>query len=556
MKNSEYWKERFRLLEESQNQKGVQCYAEIEKQYRTAQKQIEGEIAKWYQRFMDNNDVSIQKARRMLDKRQLDELKWDVNEYIRRGRENANNGLWMKQLENASARYHISRLEALKLQVQQRIETLYDEQHGSIDSAMKNIYKSGYYHTAFEIQKGVGVGWNFAMLDDKTISKVINKPWAADGKNFSERIWGNRQKLVNELNTTLVQNIILGQDPQIAIDAIAKKMNVSKANAGRLVMTEKAFFSSVAQKDSFDELGVEQFEVVATLDSRTSKICQNMDGKHFPISQWEIGTTAPPFHVNCRSTTVPFFDDEFDNIGERAARGENGKTYYVPADMTYKEWKKTLNQNSAESGLTEYANNSKMNAESDDVSLEYQRYGRNKETTINHTYIDSGEYRNKFDSITDNIKVNRVLYTKAKEMLKHRSGTKYEDMYWIDGTTGEVVVSALNEQKESGIRYTDAILKAISDKQNLIVFHNHPGSMPPSAADFNSMLSHGYETAFVVCHDGKIYQYVSKEEITEDLYEAYIKKYVKKGYSEKEAQLKALEELKRNHDIDFWEVLP
>lgn len=70
-----------------------------------------------------------------------------------------------------------------------------------------------------------------------------------------------------------------------------------------------------------------------------------------------------------------------------------------------------------------------MKSEGDDVLLEYQRYGRNKETAINHTYINSGEYRSKFDRITENINVNRILYNKAKEMLNHRSGTKYEDMY-------------------------------------------------------------------------------------------------------------------------------
>ena len=161
------------------------------------------------------------------------------------------NGTWVKQLENASARYHISRLEALKLQTQQSIEAMFGNQLDSIDSAMRNIYTSGYYRTAFEIQKGVGVGWDFATLDEKQISKIINKPWAVDGKNFSERIWGNRQKLVNELNTELTRNVILGQNPQKAIDAIARKMNTSKNVAGRLVMTEEAFFSSAAQKDCF-----------------------------------------------------------------------------------------------------------------------------------------------------------------------------------------------------------------------------------------------------------------------------------------------------------------
>ena len=343
MKSSDYWQKRFELLEQAAHQQGVQCYADIEKQYRQAQKTLEGQIAAWYQRFADNNGVTLADAKRMLTAKELAELKWDIQDYIRYGEENAINGTWVKQLENASARFHISRLEALKLQTQQSIEVMFGNQLDSIDRIMRDVYKSGYYHTAFEIQKGVGVGWDFSTLDDKQISKVINKPWAVDGKNFSERIWGNRQKLVNELNNTLTQNIILGKDPQKAIDEIARKMNTSKTNAGRLVMTEEAFFSSAAQKDCFAELDVEMYEIVATLDSHTSEICRGMDGKHFKMSEWQIGTTAPPFHVNCRTTTVPYFDDEFDAVGERAARDEEtGKTYFVPGNMTYKEWEKAF----------------------------------------------------------------------------------------------------------------------------------------------------------------------------------------------------------------------
>ena len=39
--------------------------------------------------------------------------------------------------------------------------------------------------------------------------------------------------------------------------------------------------------------------------------------------------------------------------------------------------------------------------------IEQQRYGRNKDTIINHTYIESGEYRNKFDGISDDKELNR-----------------------------------------------------------------------------------------------------------------------------------------------------
>ena len=93
--------------------------------------------------------------------------------------------------------------------------------------------------------------------------------------------------------------------------------------------------------------------------------------------------------------------------------------------------------------------------------LEYQRYGRNKNTVINSTYINSGEYRRKFDKITHNDDINRILYLKAKEMLFHRSGTLLEDMYWIDGDTGEIVAKALDEKEEEKIEYTTSIYNTI-----------------------------------------------------------------------------------------------
>ena len=325
-----------------QNQKGLQCESEIEEQYREAQKQIEGQIRIWYQRFAEPNGVNLQEARRMLTNRERKELKSDLNEYIRYGKENAVNSNWQKQLEHISGKSHISRLDSLKLQMQQSVESMFASQQITIDSAMQEIYQSGYYHTAFELQKGIGVGWKIAALDEGKIAKVMQKPWAADGKNFSERIWSNRQKLVNELHSQVSRSIILGQDPQQVIDIITKKLDTSKKIAERLVMTEEAFFSGAAQKDCFEELGVEQYEIVATLDSHTSKICHEMDGKVFPMSQWEVGVTAPPFHVWCRTTTVPAFGDEFDNRGKRAVRGEDGKTYEIPENMSYEEWQRAF----------------------------------------------------------------------------------------------------------------------------------------------------------------------------------------------------------------------
>lgn len=351
MNNAEYWKLRFEQLEQAQNQKGVKAYADIERQYKEAQKQLEGQIARWYQRFATNNGISLAETRQYLKGADLKEFKWDVQEYIKYGQDNALNSGWMKELENASAKYHISKLEALKVQTQHSLEVMYAKQFGTMHGALSDAFESGYYHTAYELQHGFNVGWDIAGLDQAQIEKVLAKPWAADGYNFSERIWGNKNKLISEVHNELSRNIMLGADPQKAIDSLAKKMNTSKNNAGRLVMTEEAYFSSAAQKDCFESLGVEQYEIVATLDSHTSDICRSLDGKHFPMKDYQPGVTAPPFHVYCRSTTVPYFDEQFD-IGERAARDEEtGKTYYIPDDMNYQEWKETFVDGGDKSGF-------------------------------------------------------------------------------------------------------------------------------------------------------------------------------------------------------------
>lgn len=341
MTNAEYWKQRFTQLEAAQNRKGATAYLEMEKQYKAAQNELEAQIARWYQRFADSNGISLAQAKQWLKGQDLAEFKWDVKEYIKYGKENAINGAWMQELENASSKFHISRLEALQIQTQNSLETMFAQQMGTMKKALSDVYASEYYHTAYTVQQGFGLGWDIAGLDQAQIEKVLSKPWAVDGYNFSTRIWNSKTKLIGEVHNELSKNLLTGADPQKAIDSLAKKMGTSKSNAGRLVMTEQAYFSSAAQKDCFNDLDVEEYEIVATLDSHTSDICRSLDGKVFKMSDYKPGVTAPPFHVYCRSTTAPHFKDNFD-VGERAARGADGKTYYVPDDVTYSEWKKAF----------------------------------------------------------------------------------------------------------------------------------------------------------------------------------------------------------------------
>ena len=186
--------------------------------------------------------------------------------------------------------------------------------------------------------------------------------------------------------------------------------------------------------------------------------------------------------------------------------------------------------------------------------LEKQRYGRNKETIINHNYINSGEYRKKFNCISNNEVLNRTVYKIAKKMLNHRSGTLYEDMYWIDIDTGEIVASEVNQKVEKGIKYSKATLREIKNHKNILVIHTHPNSMPPSISDFNSAYKNGYQICIVCCHDGKVFLYKSRTNIFEFFYKGTVAKYKNMGYDEYEAQIMALREYETQENISFKEV--
>jgi SPP1 gp7 family putative phage head morphogenesis protein len=85
-----------------------------------------------------------------------------------------------------------------------------------------------------------------------------------------------------------------------------------------------------------------KYEYVATLDSRTSPICQRLDGREFSYNK---GPT-PPQHFNCRSTTVPVVDfdglqkkyPELEKPPETALDTRPSITGRVPQGTPYGNW--------------------------------------------------------------------------------------------------------------------------------------------------------------------------------------------------------------------------
>lgn len=446
MKHKDYWRKRFEQLEEAQNNKSVKYYLELEKQYKLAINSIEKDILAWYNRFAKNEGISLLEAKKLLNTRELEEFKWSVEEYIRHGKENAINQKWMKELENASARVHITRLEALKLQIQQQVEVLYGNELDGIDKLMRDIYTSGYYHTAFNVQQGVNVGWSLMSLDTNRINKVISKPWTSDGLNFSERIWGkHRPALINELHTKLTQSIIRGENPKNLVNDFAKRFNVSKLQAKNLIMTESAFFASASRKDCFNDLDVEKYEIIATLDLRTSNICRELDGKIFDMKDYQVGITAPPFHCRCRTTTAPFFSDE---EGYRAARGEDGKTYYVPSSMKYQEWyEKYVKNNTKQTGGKYTKGDIEWNIRREEEAELYYNNIRNRKDDISKISRNTNWSQKSIGQIKNHIFYNtHIMRDGTRSMLDADYSMSVAWQRLINGTHEDIDILLLKHE--------------------------------------------------------------------------------------------------------------
>ena len=121
-------------------------------------------------------------------------------------------------------------------------------------------------------------------------------------------------------------------------------MNAAQYAASRLAQTEITRVITESDKDTFAEMGIDEVEVVGTLDLHTCDTCGDMDGKHMPRSEAKAGTTAPPFHPNCRCVIVPY-DEEFRDEYRIMRDPVTGKSKMIE-NMTFKEWKEKYGSDS------------------------------------------------------------------------------------------------------------------------------------------------------------------------------------------------------------------
>ena len=319
-KNRDYWEKR----QVKREAKAFTTMQDIEKEYKIALEKAKQNINKELSRigttYMKDNNLSYHDALKLLKGDEYKVWKKDLHDYMAEYNKLLKTApLEAKKLyleiETLSARSRMSHLDSLKAQVDMEMVKLI---FGVEDSA-KNALTSVYRDTFIEVTKDLGIN---AIVSRDKIKAVLDRPWS--GSNFSERIWSNTDKLAQTVKQEIVNGMIQGINLQTMTKRVSERFETAKKNdVERLLRTEVNYTLNQATLDGYKEAGIEKYEFSATLDSRTSQICSELNGEIFEIKKIAVGLNYPPMHPRCRSTTIPIIDYESlikqgrEEIGEK-----------------------------------------------------------------------------------------------------------------------------------------------------------------------------------------------------------------------------------------------
>lgn len=338
--SKEYWQKRAEAALIANEKSILEYEKELRRAYEETLTRIEKEINAFYAKYARENKIDLATARQRLNAAELKAFKHQEKLYFSEATRLGLDPQYRKYLRGLSARSYISKLEEITANIRHEVEKLSKEFEKGLETKLKEGYEDSYYKPLYDIDQSIGLSADFTALGKRTVDKAINATWLED--NFSGRIWKNKTALLTQLNQILPQEFVRGRGPKEVAKDLAKRLDVSYSSAVRLARTEMNHISNQATLDAYKDSGVlERYEYLATLDSRTSDICREMDGKVFKLSEAQTGVNLPPLHPHCRSTTIPWFSEEdMEGFEEtRIAKSADG-TYYTVPKMTYAEWAK------------------------------------------------------------------------------------------------------------------------------------------------------------------------------------------------------------------------
>ena len=341
MKSEEYWNDAA-LRREIAVQTGTNYTGEeILKLYDEALSDIDTEMQKIKINFQKRFGIDNETAEYFLTQAQQEEnlktliksleyapdeqARQDILAYIRR------DGLSVRAYAARKERY-----EAVKAVIYARIKKVAVKEIEKLSERLQAVYKESYYGVIDDAAKQFDVGINFAILNENAINAAVSTKW--HGKQFSERVWDNTDRLATTAQNLVVKSLMSGEAWSKTAEKLSTAFQVEKYNATRLIHTESSHIHAMADLKAYEDIGAEQYRYLATLDYRTCERCQQWDNMVLPLSEAREGYNYPVLHPLCRCTTTIAVD-----LKNRRARDPlTGKNDIVDGSMNYSEWYNSL----------------------------------------------------------------------------------------------------------------------------------------------------------------------------------------------------------------------
>ena len=334
MRGRDYWERRMTNAALASERSVLEYEQMLLQAYELALIEIRKEIDSFFQKYAKDNKIPYAEARRRLTLAEKKSFETLLKEWYSIASENGYSAEYKQYLQELGKKVYITRLESLEASIRHEIEKLKNKQHEWMSDLMATNYMAGYYTAYYNVAQGIEVSVKFATVNKTGIERAIKERW--DGRNYSDSIWNDKAKLIQAIQTILPRSFSMGLNSTTLGDMLAKELNVSKNRGRALARTEINYLYNQATLDVYKACGVEKYQFLATLDMRTSEICRGMDGFIGYVSQAKVNVNYPPMHVNCRSTTIPYFED--DDALDRIAKDERGNNIKVPRRMTQEEW--------------------------------------------------------------------------------------------------------------------------------------------------------------------------------------------------------------------------
>ena len=433
--------------------------------YERTTKSINKEIAKIFNKYATDGKLTSKEATKLLSTKETKEFYNKLLEQINTIDDVDIKRKLLAKYNAPAYSYRISRYEALQQNIDIELKKLANIEQNLTEIRYVNTINETYYRNIFNTQQNLGFAFSFAQMDNKTIQMMLAENWT-NNANFSKRIWNNSEKLGNYLRVQLTADTMSGKSIQKISKELSEYMKVGLYNATTLVRTEVNHFANEAEMLSYEELDIEKYRFIVTLDNVTCEHCAELDNKIFNVKDRKPNKNYPPIHPNDRCTTVAEFDDDEIEGLQRRARDENGKLIVLPQDITYKQWSK------------EYKPKLVLEQGNINEKKEKLNFQENINDFIKNT-IKTKLYLN------EQRKNNIVKYENI--IMKKYKANKKENLAMLDIKTGNLIGKITTGTKTTVNPSLSNITRLYKYKdKSFILIHNHPKNYSFSLTDIKS----------------------------------------------------------------------